>query len=62
MHKWQPIDTAPPYGNLLLYDPNEGIWIGYRDQQGWMDRQAEFRLAPTHWMPLPSPPRPTTTP
>lgn len=67
MSEWQPIETAPKdgtvviilHGNLMAIafaDPeNEGVWT--------LDDGHDYRPAcrreltkPTHWMPLPSPP------
>ena len=60
---WQPIETAPKDGTwVLLYHFHARIsdwyWDGDKwnsDVLEWSDDQAE--LAPTHWMPLPTPPR-----
>lgn len=68
---WQPIETAPKDADvLLLTDGDEvsfGGWLSAADQGAEPDE--EFRIAagwwvydgfdmkPTHWMPLPSPPR-----
>ena len=69
--KWQPIETAPKDGTVLLSDGGtvgEGFWHdgskcrGHRGGEGWFwetDR-CELLIASnahaTHWMPLPSPP------
>ena len=61
--EWQPIDTAPKDGRWLLvtwagkvnrceamqYLPETGDWM-------WWDGDCA-RDAPTHWMPLPEPPK-----
>ena len=60
---WQPIETAPKGGYILLYTPNpsrpvrEGFWS---QKAVWAYVGESLKLAqenpPTHWMPLPSPP------
>ena len=65
---WQPIETAPRYTWVMLFEPN-GVydtpdlthWIArwtYGDQNdGWFDQDENLVVAnPTHWMPLPPPP------
>lgn len=72
MSDWQPISTAPKDETwVLLYTANDGaggIVMGCWDAgcdateddpgypAGWMDAGGFF-LHPTHWMPLPEPPK-----
>lgn len=65
MSEWQPIETAPKGGPLLLWvDTDDGgePMVLYRNADGdWLyDGEptycASFYLNPTHWMPLPPPP------
>jgi hypothetical protein len=73
MSKWQPIETAPKTGEpILLYQPSEGGQIGpnldldpgYYIFTGWFVRghwycceYDAFEKDPTHWQPLPEPPK-----
>ena len=63
MSDWQPIETAPKDGTAVLgYDPSDGYLCIYvvRWREGeWREAAGEEygRWRPTHWMPLPSPPR-----
>jgi len=66
-HRWQPIDTAPKDGTMvLLWLGNRelgvvnGYWIGGTlpgDDPGWYTEPgpkplAMWKLEPTHWMPM----------
>lgn len=68
--KWQPIETAPKGGDVLMLYCGGAIIIGYYETalewgkgsdpvNSWVDYDFEpgdKRLNPTHWMPLPEPP------
>lgn len=70
MTEWQPIDTAPKGVEVLVYGrlkDGSGSYQqvcryykthkhGYKWSVEWMDNC----LAPTHWMPLPEPPKQTS--
>ncbi len=60
--EWQPIETAAknPRERILLFFPKfAGVQIGwFSAQEGWIDVSGPFgRSTPTHWMPLPAPPK-----
>jgi len=64
MSEWQPIETAPKYGDVIV---TNGTAVGearyYADEDGWWwagSSPTDFCdhkvWNPSHWMPLPSPP------
>ena len=71
--EWQPIETAPKDGTaVLMVDANEQVVAKWMEpleggEGGWvMFRKLDFSFGnalailfpnPTHWMPLPYPPR-----
>lgn len=62
MSDWQPIDTAPENGILLLWEPSHVPYVGYRSihGDGWTvvsnSRITPSQCNPSHWMELPEPP------
>lgn len=72
MTEWQPIETAPKDGTLILLANIGGTWAGRymeRYQSGfvpknpWQSQMLNHRhmkrcasSTPTHWMPFPNPP------
>ncbi len=56
---WQPIETAPRDGTpIMLGFAGAGVSSGLWWRGGWARGPAEQNdLSPTHWMPLPEPPR-----
>jgi hypothetical protein len=59
---WRPIDTAPKGFNtpLLVCGPRWGhpcicVWNDHFEE--WEDNGARVEPQPTHWMPLPEPPK-----
>lgn len=66
---WRPIETAPRDGTyLLLFIPDYGDekHIGFGDEDGFLiddgaieflDEEGDMDNYPTHWMPLPQPPK-----
>lgn len=71
--EWQPIETSPKDGTKILlygkygwmiYEKSKvtktGILVGYFDDEQWVtvtDNPYEDIMHPTHWMPLPPPPK-----
>lgn len=62
---WQPIETAPKDGTLILaaWDKSQAVSIvSYaKEPTGgffWLTDDDCFVSTPTHWMPLPEPPKP----
>ena len=59
MTEWIEIYNAPDWGlHIILYcDVNEMVASGYYNGDYWQTVDG-IRLHPTHWMPLPEPPKP----
>ncbi len=65
MTGWQPVETAPKDGTVVLVwtrtGPHLAAYLGRRPE-GWMEKDGSYLLTedttglPTHWMPLPVPP------
>lgn len=59
---WQPIETAPKDGSRVLINRKgyaEPICVGWysQDWKEWKSVPGEWSWKPTHWMPLPDPPK-----
>lgn len=71
MEEWKPIETAPKDGVWVLLGrsdwdkPHIGIWTEYAPMEDWnmpdprweKDGEGLPLHGPTHWMPLPEPPK-----
>jgi len=58
MTEWQPIETAPRDGKrVLLYNWAYGAGSGHYDKGWWQHFCLSQHYEPTHWMPLPDPPK-----
>lgn len=62
MMKWQPIDTAPKDGTIVMgCDYDYGVYQIYKmkldKDYGWIDPNWDGGYRPTHWMPLPPTPK-----
>ena len=67
MSEWMPIETAPKDGTDVLLFTKEGIIQGYFTYFEWDQTVVyatydgsgcvAFYREPTHWMPLPPPPK-----
>lgn len=64
--EWQPIETAPKNGEVILLANAKDEWVwtaSYDDETGFADfinvedLPDEPTNNPTHWMPLPEPPK-----
>lgn len=60
MSEWQPIETAPKNVWIILRE-DKLVWIGgYEEETGkWQCQHSDFDGFPTHWQPLPLPPKET---
>jgi hypothetical protein len=56
---WQPIETAPKDDTDVLVFSEELVWVAscYRGMWWFEKRDDTFLSEPTHWMPLPEPPK-----
>lgn len=65
--EWQDISTAPKDGtSVLVYERGDictawfdeiAAWSNNRQKGRWMSSDEVFTGAPSHWMPLPQPPK-----
>ena len=58
---WKPIETAPMDTDVLLFEPDYSIFVGSNfsldDGDSYWCACGGPRRKPTHWMPLPEPPK-----
>lgn len=57
--EWQPIETAPKQGRMILCWDGSHINKGYHSARGWcVAHNSNYKggFKPTHWTPLPDPP------
>jgi len=65
VREWQPISTAPADMDVLIYDPRDGVFKARLSSGSWTCLDGfcgsgdccPSEYAPTHWMPLPEPPK-----
>lgn len=50
---WRPIETAPEGEWIQCYAFGYAQWVGFKRDGKWI----EYLPIPTHWMPLPEPPK-----
>jgi hypothetical protein len=57
---WKPIKTAPGSTPLLLFVAGE-VCVGIKYKCKWWpeihEGDPDYRIYPSHWMPLPAPPK-----
>lgn len=61
MSDWQPMETAPKDGTCVLgYDAVGYVVCAFcASMAGWLIEGTDTVVHPTHWMPLPAPPKET---
>lgn len=61
--EWKAMDTAPKDVSVLVFVPGRGVMLGYQHMYTsagyqWTSNWTPIDGAtPTHWMPLPEPPK-----
>ena len=58
--EWKPIETAPHDWSLVLLWDGSDVTVGKFlncDDIEWIDVLNGFEVLPTHWMPMPEPPK-----
>jgi hypothetical protein len=57
-NEWQPIETAPKNEEtIIVWDANVELALWDSVQEEWISLESSFFLSPSHWMPLPEPPK-----
>ena len=54
---WQPIETAPKGATVIVWTPSHGSFEASKERLGWYTPLGVHVPRPTHWMPLPEPPK-----
>lgn len=59
MGEWQDIETAPKDGTDILGFDEDGRVVVWWDRNAWIRRGDDYDIVthPTHWQPLPPPPK-----
>lgn len=61
MNEWQPIETAPKDGSKVLIleldSVHDAVYLSRKDI--WVSPDGAYGYDPTHWMPMPDPPKKT---
>jgi hypothetical protein len=61
MMEWKPIETAPKDGTTIItWEPDgKGVYFEWWDEDSWYydEEWGNGSKNPTHWMPLPEPPK-----
>lgn len=59
MSEWQPIETAPTNERVLVYESFNGSFDIHIVKwfNGYWESNMGAQFYPTHWMPLPEPPK-----
>jgi hypothetical protein len=60
--QWQDIDTAPKDGQIVLLAKGREQGVAFFREGRWQLGGHMYFSRPTHWMPLPEPPTPSTAP
>lgn len=60
--EWRPIETAPKEVAVLVWREGWGSpavmqWCAHDDGDGWYTHYYDYRYEPSHWQPLPEPPK-----
>ena len=57
--EWKPIETAPEFRDILVYDQDsKRVISAWHIENKWRtgDNLSHIEINPTHWMPPPEPP------
>jgi Protein of unknown function (DUF551) len=57
MGAWRGVDSAPNDGGYVLVSGGSVVLVAYQLRGSWYTETAILDWRPTHWMPLPEPPK-----